>query len=51
MKGCQWRIGDGSTVRVWKDVWIPRHKALREEMVDLTNVDNQLIVASLIDSV
>jgi hypothetical protein len=28
-KGLVWRIGDGKTIRIWRDNWLPRNFALR----------------------
>ncbi|KAK3200734.1 hypothetical protein Dsin_024149 [Dipteronia sinensis] len=33
--GTQWRVGDGSTVQIYKDKWVPREKLLRFSQIEL----------------
>ncbi|XP_074314802.1 uncharacterized protein LOC141650968 [Silene latifolia] len=48
MEGLMWRIGDGKSVRVWEDPWLPGE---RGERVPLPNIeaDPSLCVAAFID--
>ncbi|XP_074266530.1 putative mitochondrial protein AtMg00310 [Silene latifolia] len=48
MEGLMWRIGDGESVRVWEDPWLPGE---RRERVPLPNIeaDPSMCVAAFID--
>lgn len=28
-KGCRWQVGDGKTIKIWQDNWIPRESYFR----------------------
>ncbi|XP_042950087.1 uncharacterized protein LOC122282202 [Carya illinoinensis] len=44
-KGCRWRLGNGQTVRIFKDLWLPECPSVST----LVEVDENLKVNSLID--
>ena len=49
-KGMKWIIGDGQTIRVWEDHWIPSD-SLRSRIVDLLMPNEvQRLVSSLWDN-
>ncbi|XP_042946916.1 uncharacterized mitochondrial protein AtMg00310-like [Carya illinoinensis] len=45
-KGCRWRVGNGQTVRIFKDPWLPDCSSVSA----LVEVDENLKVHSLIDA-
>ncbi|XP_042944567.1 uncharacterized protein LOC122278446 [Carya illinoinensis] len=49
MKGCQWRIGNGATTRIWHYTWIPSHQSLIMEENGTAGRDLSTRVTSLID--
>ncbi|KAF5468190.1 hypothetical protein F2P56_012365 [Juglans regia] len=50
LKGCQMRIGNELTARIWEDTWIPGHQALKNGMSLCEGTDMTAKVARLIDS-
>lgn len=47
-EGCFWRVGDGRTIKIWKDRWIPIPHNFKV-MTPLRILDEEAIVAELID--
>ncbi|KAM1022265.1 hypothetical protein TB2_043182 [Malus domestica] len=47
-KGSRWLIGDGASIRVWKDRWVPRPSSFRPISWSLPSRENML-VQELID--
>ncbi|XP_042974784.1 uncharacterized protein LOC122306423 [Carya illinoinensis] len=45
-KGCRWRVGNGQTIRIFKDPWLPEGVSVSA----LIEVDENLKVNSLIDA-
>ncbi|XP_041020420.1 uncharacterized protein LOC121262052 [Juglans microcarpa x Juglans regia] len=49
MKGCQWRIGNGATARIWQDNYVPGYQSLMLEETGSAERDFSAREASLID--
>lgn len=47
--GVRWRIGDGTTVDIWKDNWIPRTMSLKPFTPNLLGLEDTT-VSILIDA-
>ncbi|KAL0409023.1 UNVERIFIED_CONTAM: putative mitochondrial protein [Sesamum radiatum] len=47
--GCQWRVGSGCQIRVWKDPWLPRPFTFRP-ITPVSATSPELRVADLLDS-
>ena len=47
LRGCRWRVGDGKSIKVWKDYWIPGYRMLLHSTQ--ANIDETLMVEDLID--
>ncbi|XP_042942933.1 uncharacterized mitochondrial protein AtMg00310-like [Carya illinoinensis] len=47
LRGCRWRVGDGKSIKVWTDHWIPGDRVLQQ--LTQENIDETLMVEDLID--
>ena len=47
-KGCCWRVGDGYSIRVHEDRWIPNHRT-NKVLYPASQDTNGMLVADLLD--